>query len=142
MDDEQQYYKEKYFKYKLKYLTLKEQLGGVPQKAVKSDNKKAVKSDNKKAVIKESDDIAEKILKYLYELLDGMKKYNTDINRITKLMTKVLQKYPKRYDLTKLEDIKEMLRTVLKMPYDNGTIPDEKELYNYLIKQVRTLYFS
>ena len=28
MDDEQLYYKEKYFKYKLKYLALKEQLGG------------------------------------------------------------------------------------------------------------------
>jgi hypothetical protein len=31
MDDEQLYYKEKYFKYKLKYLTLKEQLGGVKE---------------------------------------------------------------------------------------------------------------
>jgi hypothetical protein len=28
LDDEQQYYKEKYFKYKLKYIALKKQLGG------------------------------------------------------------------------------------------------------------------
>jgi hypothetical protein len=34
MDDKQLYYKEKYFKYKLKYLTLKEQLGGLKKSVV------------------------------------------------------------------------------------------------------------
>jgi hypothetical protein len=71
-----------------------------------------------------------------------MKKYHTGIDRIKRLMTRLLEKYPKKYDLTKSEEIKNMLRTVLKMPYDNGTIPDEKKLYNYLIKNVKTLYFS
>ena len=51
-------------------------------------------------------------------------------------------KYEQREIEKRIEEIKNMLRTVLKMPYDNGTIPDEKELYNYLIKNVRTLHFS
>jgi hypothetical protein len=188
LTEEQLYYKEKYFKYKLKYLTLKEHLGGNPKKTkatvatgnkaapaaakkqatVATGNKAAqaqaaakkqatVASGNKaaqaqaqaqaaakkQATVKSDDDNrVEEILKYLYELLNGKKKNNLNIDRIIKLIKRVLRKYPNKYDLTKLKEIKNMLDTVLEMPDEDGNIHDEKELSDYLIKNIKTLYFS
>jgi flagellin-specific chaperone FliS len=176
LTEEQLYYKEKYFKYKLKYLTLKEHLGGnkqtkatgnkvapaaakkqatvatgnkvapaaaKKQATVASGNKVAPAAAKKQATVKSDDDNrAEEILKYLYELLDGRKKNNLNIDRIKKSMKRVLEKYPNKYDLTKLEEIKNMLKTVLKTPDEDGNIHDERELYNNLIKKVKALYFS
>jgi hypothetical protein len=120
--DTDQYYKEKYFKYKLKYVTLKKQLGGNKQTTAVADKKNTATADkkntatadkkttaapDKKTPVKSDDD---------YQLKEILNQINNNINRIRKLMIKVV-KNQKNYDLTKLEDI---LKTVLKIPSEKS----------------------
>jgi hypothetical protein len=111
LTEEQLYYKEKYFKYKLKYLTLKEHLGGNKQtkatgnKVAPAAAKKqaTVKSDDKKVTVKElggTDSIEKE--DNLMETNEGKKKFRKDI---AELITKYFEaKYNSDELYTKLKN--------------------------------------
>jgi hypothetical protein len=134
MDDEQLYYKDKYLKYKLKYLTLKEQLDGGSEKY---------------------DTVHTKVRKHLSELLTnikGNKEYiiintlsRSNVYNIDDLITEELKpnkdsnyvKYSLIYD----SDIIRLLNAVVDNAQKQKYIKPEKEhkekLYEYLYKGVK-----
>jgi predicted nucleic acid-binding Zn-ribbon protein len=136
--DTDQYYKEKYFKYKLKYVTLKKQLGGDKKTPAAADKKTPAAADKKTPVAadKKTPAVADKKTPVAadkktpavadkktpvksdddYQLKEILNQINNNINRIRKLMIKVV-KNQKNYDLTKLEDI---LKTFLNIPSEKS----------------------
>jgi len=179
LTEEQLYYKEKYFKYKLKYLTLKEELEGgglfsskktepansAANKPATDDNKKfkaavtavvATKALEKKAPTekKVSSSNPDEILTFLRELLDP--KYtektirrlpeqrwdtaNTNNYKIKKLIDEEMG--GKIYNLSKFEDIENMLSPVLKTANMKGYLVDIRELKKYLRHNLKKKFFT
>jgi hypothetical protein len=163
MDDEQLYYKEKYFKYKLKYVTLKKQLGGdfKGTKEIEKKIKQQQKDAAKIAVQKQKDaaDTHNKVREHLAKLLmdiKGKEEYiinsgsfslsyvyhiDTLINEELKPPDdKTMIKYSFKYSLNNKDHIKKLLENVLHKAKKKKYIDPDKhydKLYNYLYNGVK-----
>ena len=165
LTEEQLCYKEKYFKYKLKYVTLKKQLDGggfftskktVPVKTaasapVPTPTPTPTPTVTEKEVSRSSPD---KILTFLRKLLDSQytgeyikrlpdqkaDTLNTYNYRINNLITEEMEKG--KYNLTIFEDIENMLSSVLKIANDNLWLINIDKLKKYLSRILKKTFFT
>jgi hypothetical protein len=165
MDEEQLYYKEKYFKYKLKYLTLKEELeGGFKVSNPFASKKPATTAEPAPAPApapaptvtekKVSSSSPDEILTFLRELLDPKhtektihkvdgQRWDTAITynyRIKKLIDEEMGQ--RKYNLSIFEDIENMLSPVLKTANDKGYLLDIGKLKTYLRHNLKKKFFT
>jgi len=166
MNEEQLYYKEKYFKYKLKYQTLKKQHidGGGFSLSSSTAVKTPVTTTTTAPVVAnktKSTFTSDVILSRLYELLDsGNKETETLIYRVNgqrsdandsnnfkikKLMTTEIGKPTAiditKYDLSNIDHIDKMLYKVLYIANSKSYIHDLGQLKKYLIGELKKKFF-
>jgi hypothetical protein len=163
LTEEQLYYKEKYFKYKLKYVTLKKQLdGGGFFTSKKSEPVKTAATVPAPAPApaptvtekKVSSSSPDEILTFLRRLLESQytEKYisrlpnqrwdtlNTYNYRINKLITAEMEQG--KYNLSIFEDIENMLSPVLKTANIKGWLLDIDGLKKYLRRNLKKNFFT
>jgi hypothetical protein len=155
LTEEQLYYKEKYFKYKLKYLTLKEELeGGFTNPFASKKPAPAPAPAPAPTEKKVSSSSPDEILTFLRELLDP--KYtektirrvdgqrwdtaNTNNYKIKKLIDDEMGK--RKYNLSIFEDIENMLFPVLKTANDKGYLLNIEKLKIYLRHNLKKKFFT
>jgi hypothetical protein len=135
LNDEQRYYKEKYFKYKLKYVTLKKQLEGggrysrhQPKAEVYDERMETFWGKQKFSI-----DIAESINKYFEA------KYYTD-ELYTKLKNKNIFIEIYNVSSTKASTISGSIDIVLRSLFPNDNDESKKELKKYLWDIIKKFY--
>jgi hypothetical protein len=135
LNDEQLYYKDKYFKYKLKYVTLKKQLEGGGRYS--RHQTKAEVYDERMETIwgkqKFSKDIAESIDRYFEA------KYYTD-ELYTKLKNKNIFLEIYNVSSMKANTISTSIDVVLKSLFPNDNDDEKKELKKYLWDIIKKFY--
>jgi hypothetical protein len=148
LTEEQRYYKEKYFKYKLKYLTLKEELEGGFLNAFKSKKPApTAKPTGKPTVVNASEYYGNAVQKRLEDLIQQSThlKEQISIETMKEKMQKVINKKNpqnnKDYDLSFLDQVKIMLKE-----FENETITSRHvlslDLYKYLEDGVIKTHFT
>jgi hypothetical protein len=146
MDEEQLYYKEKYFKYKLKYLTLKEELeGGMFFKSKKT----APVPTGKPTVVNESEytgkTIENKLIEFMRNSDNNFFKRGDSKGVIIGMMEKAIQnKNPtngKDYDLSFLNQVKILIEEFNKKTISSIHLTNVF-FDKYLLDKVTTEYFT
>ena len=150
LTEEQLYYKEKYFKYKLKYLTLKEELEWGFKVSNPFASKKpapTAKPTGKPTVVNASEYYGNAVQKRLEDLINQSThlKEQTSIEAMKEKMQKVINKKNpqnnKDYDLSFLDQLKIMLKE-----FENETITsrhvNDIGLYKYLEDGVIRTHFT
>ena len=156
MDEEQQYYKEKYFKYKLKYLTLKEELegGGIFSSKKTEPAKTAVTAVVAPAAAEKKVINPDDVITFLKGLLESKftektirrlpdqrgDTSNTYNYKIKKLIDEEMGK--NKHDLSKLENIENMLAPVLKTANMKEWLISISDLKTYLRGKLKKKIFS